>query len=104
MNIAAGSAAPPAGGSAASGAAVPAGETGSGNLFSGRELQGAAYFPINVGGRLHPGIWLHGTVIVHGTGPSLFSVFCRDCREPFDADGNKRRHCREQGKSDPLPC
>ena len=38
--------------------AAPA--TGYGCLFSKRELQGAAYLPVDVGGRIHPGILLHG--------------------------------------------
>ena len=104
MNTAAGSAAPPAGGSAAVGAAVPAEETGSGNLFSKRELQGAVYLPVDVGGRPHHGILLRGEVVVLRTAPFLFPVACRDCGRPFDADGNKRWRCREEGKSDPLSC
>ena len=88
---------------AAAGAALPAGETGSGNLFSERELQGAAYFPVNAGGRLHPGIWLHGTVVVLGTDPSLFSVICRDCGEPFD-EFNVKGHERRCLCEVPLPC
>ena len=57
--------------SAAVGAAVPAGEAGSGNLFSKRELQGAVYLPVDVGGRPHHGILLRGEIVVLRTAPFL---------------------------------
>ena len=82
--------------------AAPA--TGYGCLFSKRELQGAAYFPVDVGGRIHPGILLHGVVVALGTEASLVTIFCRDCGEPFDASGVKRRQQREQDNCDPRSC
>jgi len=73
---------------AAASAAVLARETGSGSTFSVRELQGAPACIVDVGGRLHTGLWLHGTVIVLGTEP-LSPVTCRDCGAPFDIGGHK---------------
>ena len=68
---------------AAASTAVPAGEAGSGNLFTVRELQGAPTCIVIVEGRRRTGLWLHGTVIVLGTEP-LSPVTCRDRGAPFD--------------------